>query len=364
MQHQLDPASPLSPHFTDAVEGVLREFLASQAPLVEHIGATPLMRVAESFTAGGKRLRPAFAFWGYVAAAGLPMDSASLLRAAASLDLLHVSALVHDDIIDASDTRRGMPAAHVYYADQHTSRGGINDPRKFGDAAAILLGDLLLMWSGELFDDSGLPEDALRQALPLLHAMRTEVAAGQYLDVAASFDLADAVTIEEQIEVSRRILEYKSARYSVMRPAQIGASLGGADDALLAALHKFGSALGHAFQLRDDVLGIYGAAEVTGKPEGGDITEGKRTLLVLTALQRGNEAQRATIGELLGSPLDAQQVDTARAVIRETGALEATEQAIAADLNTALRALDEADVTEEGHTALSRLAELAVHREH
>lgn len=364
MSPKPDPSSPVSPQFTDAIEGVLSEFLAAQSPTVRQIGAEPLLKAAVAYTSGGKRLRPAFAFWGYVAAAGLPEDPTSLLRAAASLDLLHVSALVHDDIIDASETRRGMPAAHVYYAGQHERRGGVGDAHKFGHAAAILLGDLLLMWSGQLYDDSGVPADALLRAQPLLHAMRTEVACGQYLDVAAAFGMAEAATLEEELDVSRRILEFKSARYSIMRPAQIGASIGGGDDALLNALQGFGSALGHAFQLRDDVLGIFGSPDVTGKPASGDLSEGKRTLLVLTALKHGTDDQRATLGRMLGTALDESQADVARQIIRDTGALTVTEEQISSGLGAALTALDRADLTDEGRTALSRLAELAVHREY
>lgn len=364
MPHPLDPATPITTQFTDAVEAALQVFLHGQTELLQRIGAQPLLTVAESYTFGGKRLRPAFAFWGYVAAAGIPSDPAPLIRAAASLDLLHVSALVHDDLIDASETRRGRPAAHIYYADQHRRRGGDADAQKFGDAASILLGDLLLMWSAELFDTSGMPVDALRRALPLLHAMRTEVAAGQYLDIAAAFGMAEAVTLEDELDVNHRILEYKSGRYSVMRPAQIGACLGDADLELLAALQSFGSSLGRAFQLRDDVLGIFGSSEVTGKPAGGDLREGKRTLLVLTALQNGDDDARRSLGELLGTDLDEAQVDLAREIIRSSGALETTEQQIAEDFDTALAALDRAAMTDEGHAALTRLAELAVHREY
>ncbi len=360
----LDPRHPLNSALAGAFQETLDEFLSEQAPLVEEVGAGPLLEMANTYISGGKRLRPAFGFWSYIATAGVPEDPRALLRAVASLDLLHVAALAHDDLIDDSDTRRGGPSAHVWYAQQHAARGGEGEARKFGDAATILLGDMLLMWSTELYETSGMPADALLRARHLLHTMRTEVTCGQYLDVAAAFGMTDATTLEEQLDVTKRILEYKSARYSVRRPCQVGASLAGASEKLLAALGEYGSALGNAFQLRDDVLGVFGNPQVTGKPAGDDLREGKRTLLVLGALRDGHEGQRAVLRSMLATDLDEDQVEHARGIITETGALAKTEEQISTETDRALSALDSADVTDEGRVALKRLVELAVHREY
>nr|WP_264292528.1 polyprenyl synthetase family protein [Tessaracoccus defluvii] len=192
MTHALDPRSPLSEEFLSAVGETLSGFLDAQAPLLETIGVLPMLDVAREATDGGKRLRPAYCYWSYVAAAGIPDDDAALLAVSSSLDLLHVSALVHDDLIDDADTRRGLPAAHKRFEELHARRGGRGSAPDFGTSTAILLGDLLLMWSIELADGSGAAR--LDRARPLLSAMRAEVTAGQFLDVSAQYGVTGRAT--------------------------------------------------------------------------------------------------------------------------------------------------------------------------
>lgn len=361
MRHPLDPTEPLNADFLSAVGETLTAFLARQQPLIDEVGVPELMNVARSATAGGKRLRPAFCYWSHVAATGLPEDDASLLAVAASLDLLHVSALVHDDLIDDADLRRGLPAAHKRFERYHADLGGRGEAARFGTSTAILLGDLLLIWSIELADTSGSP--GLERTRPLLNAMRSEVTAGQFLDVSAQYGVTGSSSWEEQLAVARRVLEFKSARYSVRRPAQIGASLGGADETLLATLGEFGSVIGRAFQLRDDVLGVYGDPAVTGKPYGGDIHEGKATVLVLTALSEGDPADAAELSSLLGTAgLSDHDVARAARIIEESGALAQVEQRIDANLRHAQQLLSDTPMAEEGRTALAALADLSVNR--
>lgn len=360
-----DPASPLGPALLDAISSELTRFLDSQESTTSQVVTGELLALARTFTAGGKRLRPAFCYWGHVAAAGHPSDPSDLLRAAASLDLLHVSALVHDDIIDASDTRRGVPAAHHQFAAHHRALDGRGDSDVFGTAAAILLGDLLLIWSIELFEASGMPAEQMSRARALLAAMRTEVTCGQYLDVGASFGVSGAAGLTEELAVARRILEYKTARYSVLRPLQAGAALGGGDESLESALAEVGSLIGRAFQMRDDVLGVFGDPSVTGKPAGDDLREGKRTVLVLTALQRADDTERATLESVLGKDgMGEDQVESARRLIVETGALAEAERLITEDVASAIELLRATPMTQEGRTALVRLAELSAQRNH
>ncbi len=360
-----DAAHPLGPALLDAISREMTRFLDEQETATSQVVTGELLELARTFTGGGKRLRPAFCYWGHVAAGGQPTDPTGLLRAAASLDLLHVSALVHDDIIDASDTRRGVPAAHHQFAAHHRDLGGRGDAGDFGTAAAILLGDMLLMWSVELFDDSGLPADRMARARTLLAAMRTEVTCGQYLDVGASFGVTGAADLAEELAVAHRILEYKTARYSVLRPLQVGAALGGGDDTLEAALAQFGSLVGRAFQMRDDVLGVFGDPAITGKPAGDDLREGKRTVLVLTALQRADGEQRATLESVLGkNGMSDDQLNAARTIIEETGALDEAERLITDDITRAVELLHATRMTPEGRTALVRLAELSAQRDH
>jgi len=354
-------SDPVGGPFRDAVGARLRDFISEQGGRLSGVGgeALVLADMATQFIAGGKRLRPAFCWWGHLAVAE-PDDSDALLRAAASLDLLHVSALVHDDVMDASDVRRGLPAAHRQFEAWH-SRGGLEgSAESFGRAGAILLGDLLLVWSMEAFTASGMSSDALARALPLLDAMRTEVTCGQFLDVFAQAEPVGGINLMDLVP---RVVEFKTSRYTVIRPLQIGAALAGGSDRVLSSLAAYGSPLGRAFQFRDDVLGVFGEPEVTGKPAGDDLREGKRTVLVAHALQLASETARERLVGLLGSPgIDATDIATAREIIVSCGALAVTERRIADDLAEALAALDDAPLQPEAITALSRLAEVATSR--
>lgn len=371
-----EPSAPLGPAFTDAVAAAITGFLERQQPLLDGIGAElgPLHGIAADLAGGGKRLRPAFCYWGYVAAAGDPGDlRPALINAAASLDLLHASALVHDDVMDASDLRRGRPAAHKRFERLHADLGWLGDPVGFGRAGAILLGDLLLIWSMQMLHESDLGLEVLDRARPIVDVMRAEVTAGQYLDVVAQvqdhFSYLPDRPADEQTVLARaldeasRVVEYKSARYSVRRPLEFGAALGGADRELLDQLGAFGSPLGRAFQYRDDLLGVFGDSAVTGKPSGDDLREGKRTVLVAQALAAAGPAARAELEAGLGNPdLDQVGVGRLQQLIIDTGARDEVEKMITHDHDQAMQALARARVTDDGRTALSALASAAVRR--
>lgn len=369
----LDPTAPVSAAFRGQVSTQIEAFLAEQAVVLAAMGPELLgvHRMAQDLLGGGKRLRPAFCVWGYVAAGGLPDDPGPLVRAAASLDLLHVSALVHDDVMDGSDLRRGRPAAHRQFEALHADAGWLGDAEPFGRAAAILLGDLLLMWSVEMLQRAGLPDASLIPALPLVQAMRTEVTCGQYLDVLAQVHPlsppttgSNGATMDAALANANRVVEFKSARYTVQRPCQLGAALAGADDRLQRALAGYGSPLGRAFQFRDDLLGVFGKPEVTGKPVGDDLREGKRTVLIAHAYAGASPAGQQRLAQLLGDPhLDVDGIASLQEVIVAAGAHEAVELMISEGYDDAMTALDGADITEAGRTALTRLAQAAVRRE-
>jgi len=378
-----DASAPLSPGFTGAVGDAISEFLDRQAEILSRMGTEtdPLQRIARTLASGGKRLRPAFCYWGYVAVAGNPDDDlrAALVRAAASLDLLHSSALVHDDVMDASDLRRGEPAAHRQFEQLHADLGFVGDRVAFGRAGAILLGDLLLLWSMQMLHESGLGMDALDRGRPLMEVMRTEVTAGQFLDVvsqaqdrfsyrpsraAADPTGTDQKQLQRALDEASRVVEYKSARYTVRRPLQFGAALGNADDQLQESLGAFGSPIGRAFQYRDDLLGVFGDSNLTGKPSGDDLREGKRTVLVAQALAGSDAAGRKLLETQLGNPdLDADGIAELQHVITASGAREAVEHMIDHDHQVALDTLAAADITDDGRTALTALAAAAVRRE-
>ena len=276
----LDPRTPLSQAFRDAISTEVRAFLAEQSGVLDSMGPelVPVQLMANQLLCGGKRIRPAFCVWGYVAARGMPDAAAhqTLLTAAASLDVLHGSALVHDDVMDSSDLRRGRPAAHRQFEALHANAGWLGDSAAFGKAGAIVLGDLLVMWSAQMLHTAGLDQTALERALPIVEAMRTEVTCGQYLDIVAqahplrqTAPASGALrpNIELALDDASRVVEYKAARYTVQRPCQIGAALGGGDDHLYYALGAYGSPLGRAFQFRDDLLGVFGDTQLTGQAQ-------------------------------------------------------------------------------------------------
>jgi geranylgeranyl diphosphate synthase type I len=351
-------AAPAGTVLRERVDKALHDFLQrATAPLAQiSPDLEPFGAVTEAFVLdGGKRLRPAFCYWGHRAAGGA--DSDAIVRAAASLELLQACALVHDDVIDASDTRRGAPSVHRRFAATHRASGWRGDPEAFGAAAAILLGDLALIWADTMLAESGLEPAALQHAFGLWDTMRVEVMCGQYLDV------VEQARGGGSVERALRVARYKSAKYTVERPLHLGAALAGADDDLLGVLSDYGLPLGEAFQLRDDVLGVYGDPAETGKPAGDDLREGKRTVLVAYALEAANPAQLETLRRLLGDPaLDEDGVTILRDVIAATGAVDRVEQLIDERISRAENALRSPLVADAAGDALRELADAATRR--
>jgi len=344
--------------FRASIQAALDGFVEEQAVRLAPLGddAARLIDAARVSVGGGKRFRAAFCWWGFQAVSADVPDEAALLRAAASLELLHASALVHDDVMDASDTRRGRPATHRAMETLHREKGWRGEPEQYGVAGAILLGDLLLSWADELLRRCGLPHEVVRRALDRFDTTRSEVITGQFLDVSVQ------ARGESDVEQAMRVLRYKSAKYSVERPLHVGASLAGADDDMLDALSAFGLPLGEAFQLRDDLLGVYGDPDVTGKPAGDDLTEGKRTVLVALALEAAPGDEARLLDESLGRPLSDDEVAHLRRVIDASGAHAEVERRITAHTSEALAALEAAPVTERARVVLRELAAAATQR--
>ncbi|HET8659006.1 MAG TPA: polyprenyl synthetase family protein [Micromonosporaceae bacterium] len=340
------------------VEKALAAFLSQQRDRLASIDPA-LLTVAEAMDAfvlgGGKRLRPAFAYWGHRGAGGA--DSDAVVATLASLELLQAGALIHDDIIDSSDTRRGEPSMHQQFAALHRTGAWHGEPAAFGAAAALLLGDLCLVWSDELLHAGGLDPVTLARARPVFNQMRREVMAGQYLDVLTQ------ATGELSVRRAAQVARYKSAKYTVEQPLLLGAALAGAPAAVVEAYSGYGLALGEAFQLRDDVLGVFGDPAVTGKPAGDDLREGKRTFLVAAAYEAAGEADRTTLLRRLGDrSLDAAGVAALRRVIVDTGALERTERRIDELTAAARHALAGVALEPAATEALTQLATAATRR--
>jgi len=344
--------------FRGSVQQALDAFLERQEAVLAPLGpdAARLLAQARVTVSGGKRFRAAFCYWGHRAFAPAVPDAAALVRACASLELLHASALVHDDLMDASDTRRGRPSTHRALEAEHGEAGWRGDAEQYGAAAAILLGDLLQAWADELLRRSGFPVERVVPALEVFDLCRTEVIAGQFLDVSVQ------ARGRADVETAMTVLRYKSAKYSIERPLHIGAALAGATADDLAALTAFGLPLGEAFQLRDDLLGVYGDPAVTGKPAGDDLVEGKRTVLVALALAGASSADAAVLDAALGQPLSAGLVDELRRIIDASGAREQVETRIAELTGSAVGALERARIDEHARGVLLGLAEAATQR--
>ncbi|HET6967737.1 MAG TPA: polyprenyl synthetase family protein, partial [Ornithinibacter sp.] len=322
----------------------------------------PLMDAIGDLLRGGKRLRPAFCYWGWRGAGG--DDSPAIVSVAASLELFQAAALIHDDVMDDSDTRRGMPAAHRALATRHSERGWAGDGDRFGLAGAVLAGNLCLTWTDEVYATSGLPEADLARGRAVFDRMRTQLMAGQFLDVVESMRPWHGVPDAERVERAGRVIRYKSAKYSVEHPLLIGATTGGLDAVGLNALSRYGLDLGRAFQLRDDLLGVFGDPDQTGKPAGDDLREGKRTVLLAHALAGSGAGARGRVESLVGRPdLDGTEVDELRGIIEGSGAVAVLEDEITRLATSARAALADAPVLDPtAREALLELVEVATAR--
>lgn len=322
-----------------------------------------LFTIATSLLTGGKRLRAAFAAAGWAAFGGAP-GSAPIVRAGAGLELFQMAALVHDDIIDASTTRRGMPAAHRQLAARHGELAMTGNPDRFGENGALLLGDLLLVASQREIEAALEPLDAAARSRgrAVMLAMMTEVTVGQYLDIyaqAAPWSQDPAVDLDR----ARRVIRSKSARYSVEQPLRLGAAMAGADEPGLTSCSAVGLPIGEAFQLRDDLLGVFGDPEQTGKPAGDDLREGKRTVLVTSAMARAQDRDREVLRAALGNPaLTGHDVAQVQEILRRTGAEQHVEDLIAERVTDGLQALSTAAVEPAADAVLRTLVGAAVAR--
>ena len=338
------------------IQECLDEFIKEQRPILNEVSLSldPLADYAHEFLSGGKRLRAAFCYWGYIGAGG--KDSKEIICASTALELLQACALVHDDVMDASDTRRGKPSIHKRFETMHEESKWLGDKKQFGSGGAILLGDLLLSWADEMLINSGLPANDLFRGKKIYDLMRTELMAGQYLDI---FEQARG---GGSIENALNVIRYKSAKYTIERPLHLGGALASDNKQILQAYTDYGLPLGEAFQLRDDVLGVFGDPSETGKPAGDDLREGKRTVLIEMTFQKATDSQKKELNKFFGKELDDHGVASLREVVTVTGALTEVETMISTLLNQSQKALTEANITIQAKEAFSELALAATSR--
>ena len=356
------------------VEGTLADFLATQIATLDAVDPAlgGFARTARDLVlGGGKRLRPTFAYWGWrgVADPGEPLEP--ILPAIAALELMHTFALVHDDVMDESATRRGAPTAHRIFAGQHDRDGRRGDADRFGSTSAILLGDLCLVWADQLLARSAVSTATLFAVRACYDHMRVEAIAGQYLDVLGETE-PSVWSVERALLVAR----HKTASYTVQRPLQFGLALAGAARSDVAevdeAYNRYGIAVGEAFQLCDDLLGVYGDPAVTGKPAGDDLRTGKPTALLMLAHQLASPAQRAELdkdsaGAVIpadgsGGLTSPEAIARRAELIAETGAVEEVETLIRRRVAEGLDALAQAPIHDDARAALTDLAATATHR--
>ncbi|WP_230196906.1 polyprenyl synthetase family protein [Streptomyces coriariae] len=326
------------------VEDRLRSFLAAERAEWAEVNERAVVAIdalSELTASGGKRIRPAFCVAGYLAAGGDP-DDPGIVEAAAALEMLHISALIHDDVLDDSDTRRGLPTVHAKHTALHTSRGWQGEPRRFGEGVALLVGDLALVYSDELMSK------APRTAVTEWHKLRSEVMIGQYMDVAA------AAEFSVDPDLSRWIALIKSGRYTIHRPLVVGASAAGHRE-LAAAFTEYGEAVGEAFQLRDDLLDAFGDSADTGKPAGLDFTQHKMTLLLGWAMQRDEHIHR-----LITEP--GHTPDEVRRRLVDTGVPDDVEQHIAGLVERGCKAIADAPVPRGWRDELTDMAHRVAYR--
>ncbi len=343
------PTDEVGSHYVERVDSFLETFLNQQRDRwqAKYSSLGPALDELATFTlSGGKRLRPRFAFWSFVGSGGGITDQV-IVRAGAAIELLHAFALIHDDIMDNSDTRRQRPSVHQFFAELHDRNGWNGERRRTAESFAILLGDLCFAYSMTLM--TGLP----RPVLDLFDDMRVELHVGQFLDLVGA--------AEQRGDLATDIALYKTAKYTVERPLHIGEALTGSTSRQ-PVLSRYGLAVGEAFQLRDDLLGIFGSSEITGKPVGDDILSGKRTALITEAMSMPDAADVAAFDRFGTTEVSTADIGEIGRFIIDSGAALRVEDRISVLVAEAIESLDDAELSDTGRAGLITLAQQAAWR--
>jgi len=312
----------------------------------------PMAEIRRLVLSGGKRLRPAFCTWGYVAVGG-DQHAPIVTDAGAAFELMHAFALFHDDVMDDADSRRGEATTHTVYSGRHADNGWSGESRRFGEGMAILIGDLAFVYADQLL------ADANQVAWRIWNELRIELNVGQVLDILGS------VRGVRDVAQAERICRYKSGKYTIERPLHLGAALADPDrfELVAPALSAYGLPLGDAFQMRDDVMGAFGDTAATGKPVGGDLREGKPTPLLARALAAASDAQAAVLATVGRPDLADRDVADIQQTIVDTGALSDLESTIARLTSEAIEAIEAADIDDTARDELVALAAFVSQRE-
>lgn len=302
--------------FKKRFDSILKEYLQEKLKKAREVSKQAAVLVKEILRLaknGGKRIRPMFVYAGYLAAGGRSQDAVML--ASISVELLHTFALIHDDVIDRSSLRRNEPTTHKFFEQNQVKSYG-RDLEWYGLSSAILTGDLAATFAHEVLNMAPFPHERVRRAKYYFNKMKEEVEYGEYLDVLSG--VKEKVTEDHVL----KILEYKTGKYTVERPLHIGAALAGADSSIYEVFTAYALPFGQAFQTQDDILGTFGDEKAIGKPTDSDIKEGKKTLLVVKAIERANKQQKELLKKVLGNCNSSNsEIEQVRQIMRDTGAL-------------------------------------------
>jgi geranylgeranyl diphosphate synthase, type I len=343
------------------VDTALTRFLSEQGTVWAEQAPEILDALVSFILSGGKRIRSAFCYWGWRGAGGA--DCEPIVEAAAALELLHAFALIHDDVMDRAETRRGHASMHRQFEALHAGAGWRGDSQHFGVSVAVLCGDQCAAWSEQMFAGCGLPQEPVMRAHKLYSRMRTELVAGQYLDLRAAASTGDVATLLNA-DIARQNIHFKTTLYTVVRPLQLGALLATSPMGLPDAYAEFAEPLGEAFQLRDDLLGLFGDPALTGKSSLEDLREGTRTVLITFAEDMADAAQRATLRQLVGCPtLDETQAASVRQIVEASGALARVEKLISDRYAEARVRLDRLPIADAARQPLAALARTVAFRD-
>ena len=357
-ESQAKEAENLLSWFKKEIDWQLKLFLKEKREEFADISeeAVDLVSEIDRFIfSGGRRVRPAFVYSGYVASGGKAHDA--ILYASMAVEFLHTFALIHDDIIDRSETRRGKKASHKAFEDLHRSKKLFGDRSQFSLSAAILAGDLAAAFAEDVLTTAPFPQERLRRARFIFDQMKAQVIAGEYLDVLGSFK--QKLSEEEVLN----ILEYKTAKYTVERPLQIGAILAGAEVPILEVFAAYGIPLGQAFQLQDDILGTFGDPGEIGKPVDSDIREGKKRVIIKKDYEWASNKQRKLMNGIIGNPKSKhEEVEEVREIIYKVGAYQYTVSLSHILIEQARAALERAKLTDEGKKFLLAAADYLMKR--
>lgn len=322
----------------------------------DKIIADALRYVKKLILAGGKRLRPAFMYYGYLAAGG--KEKNEILKTSASIELVHIFLLIHDDVIDKDKKRHGLDTVNARYKKIGEKIFPGVDHNHFGNSMAIIVGDMISALGNQILYEAELDPKLIIQALHKLQSLISMTGIGEAQDVYMEYKKKAS---EEEILA---MYENKTAKYTIEGPLHLGAILGGADKHLLKILTDYSLPIGIAFQIQDDILGVFGNEAKLGKSVGSDIESGKQTLLVVKAREKADRNQKKIFDETLGKKnLTQKEIENFRSVIKETGALDYAKKMSMNLILQGRKAIKKSKIKKESKEFLIGIAEYMVSRE-